>query len=196
MKQRDHLSDDILDAAIEIATLHGIARTSVGDVAQRVGISRPTLYKHFASKDAMVAAAIMREAMEFVAQVAASASAHDDPRAALHAGVVTALVAARQHPLLDRILTTEPEVLLPFLVADAGPVPSLARVAIDGLLETIEPDLDPARARLLADLLSRLLISYTISPPHDSPEVLASTICSIFFDGALAAGVLIPRESA
>ncbi len=195
MKQRDRLRDDILDAAIELATIHGISRMSVGDVAQRVGISRPTLYKQFGSKDDLVAAAVMREAMEFVSQVTSAAAIPDDPRAALHAGIVTALVAAREHPLLDRIVTTEPEVLLPFLSADGGPVLTLARIAIEGLLEGSAPDIEPERSRLLTDLLSRLLISYTISPPQESPEVVASTISSILFDGALAAGVLTTQES-
>ena len=192
MKSRDEVRVEILDAAVEIAAQNGIARASVGDVARRVGISRPTLYTHVASKDELVTAAIVREAVAFVDQVTAAAAKNDEPRSALHAGIVAALEAAREHPLLDRVLRAEPEVLLPFLTSDGGPVLAHAEMSIRQVIETIAPGIGAEQIRLLGDLLTRLLVSYSINAPTDSPEVIASTICKFFFEGVLAAhdGVL------
>jgi len=197
VKSRDQVRNEILDAAVEIAAQNGITRASVGDVARRVGISRPTLYTHFASKDELVTAAIVRESVAFVDQVTAAAAKHDEPRTALHAGIVAALVSAREHPLLDRILRTEPEALLPFLTSDGGPVLALAEMAIRQVIETVAPGIVAEQIRLLGDLLTRLLVSYSINAPTDSPDVIASTICSFFFDGVLAdqPGVLAAQSS-
>ncbi len=186
------MREAILDAAVELATRHGIAHTSVGEVARLVGISRPTLYTHFSSKDELVTAAIVREAMEFVSRITNAAAEHDDPRAALHAGIVMTLVSAREHPLLDRVLTTEPEVLLPFLTSDGGPILALAGMVIREVVDDIAPQIDSEQRRLFSDLLTRLLVSYSINAPTDPPEVIASTMCALLFDGVLAAqpGVL------
>ena len=55
------VEDRILDAAVEAAALHGIGRMSVADVAKRAGLSRPTVYKRFPSKDELVRATVERE---------------------------------------------------------------------------------------------------------------------------------------
>ena len=99
--------DRVLQAAVEAAAIHGISRLTVGDVAKRAGVSRPTLYKHFRSKEELVAAAVEREADRMVSAVA-PAELPDDPRAALEAGILAVLQVTRDHPLLDRLIRTEP----------------------------------------------------------------------------------------
>ncbi|MEZ5176898.1 MAG: helix-turn-helix domain-containing protein [Acidimicrobiales bacterium] len=106
----------LLDAALDVAAMHGLNRLSVGDVAKRAGLSRPTLYKHFASRDELVSQMVLREAGRIVEQVIAAAERHDDPFESLHDAILTALHALRGHPLLDRLLATEPEALLPLLI--------------------------------------------------------------------------------
>jgi AcrR family transcriptional regulator len=59
----------ILDAAVEAAALHGVARLSMSDVARQAGLSRPTLYRHFPSKQELMGAAVRREAMALVGAV-------------------------------------------------------------------------------------------------------------------------------
>lgn len=176
----------ILDATVEEASIHGLSRLSVGDVAKRAGLSRPTLYKHFPSKDDLVAAAVVREAQDFLAEVLAAVDAVDDPKAALEAGVLTSLRVAREHPLLDRIIRTEPEALVPFLTSDSGPVMLLARNAVEQVITTKFARLDDVTTRRLADLVTRLLVSYAVSAPDDPPEVVASAIATFLVDGALS----------
>nr|MDA8343783.1 TetR/AcrR family transcriptional regulator [Actinomycetota bacterium] len=117
--------DRILDAALAAAADHGIARLSVGDVAHRAGLSRQTLYKYFPSKQTLVSEAVAREAADVVRQVVSAAEQFDDPAEALFAGVFTTLSVARDHPLLDRLLRTEPESILGVLIAPDGPVVGL-----------------------------------------------------------------------
>ncbi len=54
------LREEILDSAQTLLTEKGYAAMSMDDLAAQVGISKPTLYSHFATKDDLVAAAAVR----------------------------------------------------------------------------------------------------------------------------------------
>lgn len=188
--------DHILDAAIEAVSLFGLAKLSMSDVASRAGISRPTLYKYFGSKDVLVAAAVERETVSLVAEVLDAADAQHDPEASLEAAVIAALRLTREHPLLDRIIRTEPQALLPFLttdgIASAGggeggaAVLLFVRTATEQLVAAKAPGLDAVTARRLADMVARLLVSYAISAPDDPPEVVARAMSTMLLHGAAA----------
>jgi AcrR family transcriptional regulator len=48
----------LLDAAAELTYLRGITATGVDLIARRAGVTKRTLYQHFASKDELVAASL------------------------------------------------------------------------------------------------------------------------------------------
>lgn len=52
----DPMRERILRAAFKVLSRHGYAKLSLSDVAAQAGISRPTLYKFFSSKDDLLAA--------------------------------------------------------------------------------------------------------------------------------------------
>lgn len=175
--------DRLLDAAIEVASIHGLARLSVGDVAKRAGLSRQTLYKHFPSKDALVAETVLREAAQMVAQIVAAAEAHEDPWQSLRASILVTLQLTREHPLLDRLVRTEPEALLPLLIGEEGSVAAAVRGVVEQIITNRMPDLTALEIRRAADLLTRVLISYAVSAPDDPPEVVADFIATLVTQG-------------
>jgi len=176
--------EQLLDAAIETAVAHGIAKLSVGDVAKRAGLSRQTLYRHFASKDALIAAVVTRETTALIAQVVDVASSIEDPRDSLEAAFLTALRATREHPLLDRLIRTEPDALLPLLTTGGGPVMTQVRAVVELLVSMRLPDLDAVALRRISDVVTRLLISYAVSAPDDPPEVVASYVATFLTQNA------------
>lgn len=175
----------LLDAALEVAAMHGLTRLSVGDVAKRAGLSRPTLYKHFASRDELVSQMVLREAGRIVEQVIAAAERHEDPFESLHDAIVTALQLLRGHPLLDRLLATEPEALLPLLIDGRTSVLDAVQEVAHQVIDRRDIGIGEAQARAGADLLSRMLVSYAVRPPDLEPEVVAQ-----FLSTAIVAGVL------
>ncbi|HEX6568577.1 MAG TPA: TetR family transcriptional regulator [Acidimicrobiales bacterium] len=183
----------ILRAAVEAAAIHGLSRLSVADVAKRAGLSRPTLYKQFESKDALVAAAVQREAAAIVDAVRTVVETTDDPHAALEAGVLTALRLVRDHPLLDRVVRTEPEVLVPLLTTDDGMVLAAIRLPVEQMVAAGFPRLGAVATRRIADLLTRLLVSYALSAPDDPPEVVAALIAGLLYDGARSLPAVLAR---
>lgn len=178
----------LLDAGLEAATIHGIAKLSMGDVARRAGLSRQTLYRYFPSKDALVAAIVGAETTSLIEQVLGAAVDIEDPRASLAAALETALRLLRDHPLLDRLLRTEPEALLPVLTTEGSPTMSQVRSVVEVIVAERTPSTigqDPVALRRFADVLTRLLISYAISAPDDPPEVVAHHL-SVFLIPDLA----------
>lgn len=192
----DSIADRILDAAVEAASIHGIGRMSVADVAARAGLSRPTVYKRYPSKDALVAATVSREAMAVVEATRQAAAGIEDPREALTAAVATVLRLAREHPLLDRVVRTEPERLVPLLTTDDGPILGAVRGVIETVFAVRFPALDTVTCRRLADMLARLLISYALNAPDDPPEVVALVVAGVIVDGATSFTAGTPSREA
>jgi AcrR family transcriptional regulator len=177
----------LLDATLEVAAVHGISRLSVGDVAKRAGLSRQTLYKHFASRDELVSRTVLREAGRMVELVVAAAALHDDPVASLEAAVLETLHLVRDHPLLDRLIATEPEALLPMLIDGQGAVLGAIRAISEQIIEERVPGATVAEAHSAADLLSRMLISYAVRSPDRPPEEVARFLSTAIVAGLTAA---------
>lgn len=58
-RRRQMLYDEILAAAGDLVTEKGYAATSMEDVAARVGVSKPTLYSIFPTKEDLLVASVM-----------------------------------------------------------------------------------------------------------------------------------------
>jgi AcrR family transcriptional regulator len=163
----DDTSRRILDAAVERFTRFGIRRTTMDDVAAAAGVGRATLYRRFAGRDEIVRASVTREMARFVTNVHGAVRDLDDPGEQLVEGFVTILRAAREHPLLNRLIETEPEYLLPFLTTQGGPVLAMCRDYLAGQLAaaqragTMVADLDPS---VVAELVVRLSQSLLLTP--------------------------------
>jgi AcrR family transcriptional regulator len=181
-----------LDAALEVAAMHGLTRLSVGDVAKRAGLSRPTLYKHFPSRDVLMSQMVLREASRIVEQVIAAAERHEDPFDSVYDAIHTALHLLRGHPLLDRLLATEPEALLPLLIDGRTSVLDVVQDVAREVIDRRSLSIGEIQAQAGADLLSRMLVSYAVRPPDLEPEVIAQ-----FLSTAVVAGVLTaPADAA
>jgi AcrR family transcriptional regulator len=73
----------ILAAARELFYRHGIRAVGVDAIAEAAGTNKMTLYRHFASKDELVAACLVQVAAEDEARWQALAAAHPDAKGQL-----------------------------------------------------------------------------------------------------------------
>ena len=127
-----------------------------------------------------------------------AAEPHGDPVDALQAAIEAVLVRTRDHPLLQRILSTEPAALLPLLVTDGGGqdttvVGGFVRAVTAQLVAEKAPELPPEGRHRLADMIARLMISYAVNPSPEPPEEVASSMARILIHGA--AGRVRPSSS-
>ena len=170
--------DRILQSALAAVTSFGLSRFTMDDVARSAGLSRQSVYRYFESKDTLVMALVEREEEAFIEGVRAAYADHSQLEDAMREAVLFCLRTAREHPLLDRLLASEPEMLLPYLTTRAGRLITRARA----VLEDIAADRTAADRRLVhraADLGVRAIISYTLTPADDPPEDVAEGIARI-----------------
>src|SRR5438105_8402911 len=124
----------ILDGAFGCIGDIGLGRTKMEDVARAAGVSRQTVYRYFPSKDHLILTLVLREEEKFLSGVRTAFSATADLEDACYRSFLFCLRFAREHPLLDRLLASDPETLLPYLTTRGGPVLARARDVMEELL--------------------------------------------------------------
>lgn len=186
----------ILDAALTVMSRYGLARLALEDVAREAGVSRQTVYRYVGNRDGLIGDTIVREEQVFLERMRQAAGRHEELRPALEASIAAALTMAREHPLLDRLLATEPEALLPFLTDGSGPVLSAARPVVVELLGRYVPHLDASDLERTADVASRLIVSYAVSPVDEPVDQLAEGLATLLVEGVATPSRVRPRSAA
>ncbi|MEU0499841.1 TetR/AcrR family transcriptional regulator [Nocardia sp. NPDC005998] len=166
----DHNQSRVLDAALLAFLDFGIKRTSMVEVARRCGLSLATLYRRFASKSDLIQAVGMRQARQFVEEVDAAQQRQVDRDASAEAQIVELFVAflngLRGNKLLERLLKTEPEIVLPYLTVKGAPILELGRDYLAEFIARLQdegklPDYDPEP---LAEMIARTALSLALTP--------------------------------
>ncbi len=182
----DALFDRVAAAALDEFAEHGIRRTSMEDVARRAGVSRMTVFRRFASKQRLIEVVIAREVHRGMQELDLLWEGAETLEDRLVAGFEFAGRYVRGHPLFDRLLRSEPEVLLPPLTLDGGPVLKLYRSLIANRLQAevnagraATTDLDCA-AEVIARLAISLLLTrdgtITLDDPHSIRRLVNLTL--------------------
>ena len=167
----------ILDAAFETVATFGLSRFTVDDVARLAGVSRQSVYRYFESRDALIQALVYREEEAFIEGIRAAHARHDRLEEAMAEAILVCLSTARAHPLLDRLLDSEPEVLLPFLTTRGGGLIARARSVIEEL--AAGQNVESRLVHRSADIGVRAIISYLLTPSDDDPEDIARELARI-----------------
>lgn len=164
----DAVGEAVLDAAMAEFLDYGLRRTTVDVVARRAGVSRATLYRRFDGKEALVQAVLVRESRRFFERIAAAVAGLDDDEERLVEGFAVGVRQARSDRLLNRLLASDPEALLPYLTTNGG----LVVAAVRDFLVARTPGAAPADGRTpagVAELFVRLAISFTLMPDSAVP---------------------------
>ena len=101
------LRDACIAAAREAIALHGIESLSLRDVARRLGVSHQAPYKHYPSRDHLLAE-VMRRCFQQFAQHLDARKHFDDPHRDLESLGRQYLSYAQQHPLEYRLMFGTP----------------------------------------------------------------------------------------
>lgn len=162
----DETATRILDMALELFLEFGYRRTTIDTVAKRLGVSRVTLYRYHADKAALFQAVILREIQRSAAQLLTTLADLSVEQNPVIEGFVAAVNLSRQHPLIKRLMSTEPEWLVLHMTLQGEGLVAWASVSAVAFLQQPkfrdwlrEDDLDVA-----AELMIRMLVSAVITP--------------------------------
>ena len=169
----------ILVATYDCVARWGLAKTTVEDAAREAGVSRATVYRYFpGGRDELISAVVGWEFARFFLRLYDEVHECETLEEVMERGLVFAHNAIVDHEVLQRILQTEPEILVPRLTVEANEthtliaaflVPYLVR---HGMAEGA--DLNAA-----ADFLARMVLSYIGSPGRwdlNDPEQVARLV--------------------
>jgi AcrR family transcriptional regulator len=175
--------DEILDAAASLFARHGFRGVGIDEIGAAVGISGPALYRHFASKDAMLREMLVRISERLLSEGGRRAEQSGEPAETLDALIRWHVDFALGHPALitvhDRELGTLGE-------ADARHIRHVQRLYVEiwvEVLRRLRPDLAPAVARARVHAVFGLLNS----TPHSIGELSRDALGSLLREMALAA---------
>ena len=107
-RRREETIDEILDAAVQVMAEEGVAGLSLSEVARRMGIQPPSLYKYFPSKLALYDALFMRGAQETLTAFRAAAARAEPGWAALTAGTEAIMRLGLDHQVTAQLLNWRP----------------------------------------------------------------------------------------
>jgi AcrR family transcriptional regulator len=164
----DRVGESIVDSALEEFLGYGLRRTNVDAVARRAKVSRATLYRRFKDKDALVQAVLVRECRRFFADIATAVAGVSTVEERLVEGFVVGVRYARADRLLNRLLASDPEALLPYLTTNGALVVAAARDFLVLRGGSVAPAKDRTSAGV-AELFVRLAISFTLMPESAIP---------------------------
>ena len=161
----DELLDRVAAAALAQFADFGIRRSTIGDVARRAGVSRVTVFRRFENKQRLVEVVVAREIRRGVAELTRAWEDGESLEQRMQHALSFTVSFVSDHPLFDRLLRSEPEILLPLLTVDGAPALALYRSLIAELLRA---EIQAGRAATtdpdrVAEVIARLAISLVLT---------------------------------
>jgi AcrR family transcriptional regulator len=168
-------------AAASALTLEvGWAGVTMGKLADRVGVSRQTVYNEVGSKPQLAEEMVLAELAKFLAAVDVAFDRHpDDLVEAIRAAARGVLELARSNALLQAVVSAsygaETE-LLPLLTTRNDALVLAATQAVEQRVAAYHPDIDPRHLDAAIDMVVRLVLSHVVHPvrsPADTADDIA-----------------------
>ena len=161
----------MLEAAYECIGRFGMGKTTIDDVAKVSGISRATIYRLFpGGKDQLLRETVGWEMNRFFARLGETLVSAADFPSLVEEALVFAHRQVREHEVLQKVLVTEPDRLLPLMTVESQRVVAAITNFMRPYLEAEEaagrlrPGVDVDQA---ADWVARMTLSLIGSPASD-----------------------------
>jgi AcrR family transcriptional regulator len=183
--------DGVLTAAVRLFNERGYEATSMGELAERLGITKSSIYHHVSSKQELLRMAVDR-ALDGLFEAADEVRAMDAPAIDRLELLIkrSVLVLAERLEFVTLLLrvrgntAVEMEALLRRRVFDARVTELVVMAKMEG---NIRPDVDPAvAARLLFGMVNSLTEWYR--PDRGNAVDLAETVTAMAFEGLRTRG--------
>ncbi|EME19833.1 TetR/AcrR family transcriptional regulator [Rhodococcus triatomae] len=153
----------ILAAAEECFARFGIAKTTMEDVAKAAAMSRATVYRYFADREALITESVVRRARANMPRARANITRWPTVEERIVEGICQDIRKGHLDPLVTRLVSPESMALSIQLLSESGRAIELTHelwgpiIADEQAAGNIRADLDP---RLVSEWISELEIMY------------------------------------
>ena len=172
--------DQILHGAAQAIARHGLGKLGMGDVSSSAAVSRGTLYRYFASRDELLAHLAAREGRRFQERVRQALDEAPDGAEKVHLALQYAARFAGEHPVLRRIVETDPAFVLTAIRDQFAAIRDMVREPLAPLFAQTDPVRQgTAKTEQLVDWMTRIMISFFLFPDPD-PDRMARDLTAVF----------------
>lgn len=187
---RDAARERLLDAALRCLDRIELSALGISHVAAEAGVTRPTVYRYFADRDALLAALIARGGLRLATDLRAHIAALSSPEEMAVEAVCFAVDRFQSDPLLRRIWVTTSFDANSIRRFTEPVALSFARQAGDPIVEAA--GWDDAEAAEAIEVLVRFVLSLLTAPgPHQDPTTLRA-----FLRRRMVPALFAPRDLA
>src|SRR5579863_3551926 len=179
----------MLEATYACVARWGLSKTTVEDAAREAGLSRATVYRYFpGGRDELVDAVVSWQFLRFFGRLYEEVHGAASLEEVLERGLVFARQSLLEHEVLQKILQTEPDMLLPKLTVESKrTVGMISDFLVPYLLaHGLADGVDVHEA---ADFVARMILSYISSPGHwdlGDPGQVATLVRTELLAGVVA----------
>lgn len=174
------MRERIVEAAVAMTTEHGWSGVTMAAIAERVGVSRQTVYNEVGTKPGLAEAMVLHELERFLGVVTLAFDEHpDDLVAAIRAACSGVLELAQDNRLLHAVVSathgadTE---LLPLLTTQAESLLAAAKTVVAERLTPYDVGLGGRDLDAAIDMVVRVVLSHVMQPsgtPAETADGLA-----------------------
>ncbi len=162
----DDTGQRVVDAARVVFASLGLKRSTMEDVAREAGLGRATVYRKFASKDALVETVMLTELREYLRELDTITIVEGDFEEQIVEGFVATLRYLREESLLSTVLEHDGAWGIAYLTTMTGSIIAAAREYLAAKIRAAQrlgqaADVD---AEVMAELLVRLCHSLMLTP--------------------------------
>jgi AcrR family transcriptional regulator len=175
----DDTRQRIVEATYACVARWGLAKTTVEDAAREANVSRATVYRTFpGGRDELLDAVVAWATLDFFARLYERVQGAANLEELMERGIMFAHRSIVEHEVLQRVMLTEPDKLLPALTVESN------RIRV-GIAEFLVPFLEQRGVaagvdlKEAADFLARMVLSYMASPGRwdlDDPVQVAQLV--------------------
>lgn len=176
----------LLDAAARLIIQHGYDKTTIGDVADAIGLNRALVYGYFKSKDDLLAALIQREMRKYGELWFEHLMA--DPKGGTVASIYRSIAfALKNNPFMAAIVTRDEGTFGKYLrrpgnVFEGRQAQNISKDLLQSLQNAgaIRQGVNIPTAVYIMDVLANDMVTHSKTAPAPSYEELLETIAEMF----------------
>jgi AcrR family transcriptional regulator len=176
----------MLDVAEVVFAEQGYLATSMDEIAERVGVSKPMLYEYFGSKEGLLIGCIHRARAELRTKTEAAIVGGSDPEELLRRGLLAFFEFIVDHRQSWALLRQEAAITVPSAVEEIEGIRTQQTALISAVIAGFSPDLGPLEAEAFAEIVvgsCERLALWCERRPEVGPALATDYVMTVVWQG-------------